>query len=109
MTGILSVTITTASRDEAEKIGRSLVEENLAACVNILPGVTSLYRWQGRLEEAEEVLLLVKTTETCFEALCLRVKALHSYECPCILSSPIAAGDVGYIAWVKQQVSGKEQ
>ena len=105
MTGILSVTITTASRTEAENIARAVVTEKLAACANILSGVRSIYRWQGKVEEADEVMLIVKTTVEKFDVLSVRVKELHSYECPCIVAMPIVAGDAGYLAWIRENVA----
>ncbi len=104
MTGILSVTITAASREEAETIARAVVEKRLAACVNIVLGVQSIYRWQGKVEEAREWMLLVKTTAATFAALQKLVKEMHSYECPCIVASPIVAGDAAYLAWVRDSV-----
>jgi len=101
---ILSVTITAASREEAEMMARVLVTERLAACVNILLGVKSVYRWQDKVEEAEETMLIVKTTAGKFEPLLKRVKEMHSYECPCIVASPIVAGDKRYLDWVREVI-----
>src|SRR5579875_515413 len=86
MTDALVVLCTCSSREEAMRIAQTLVEERLAACVNVLPGVTSVYRWQGQVETAEEVLLVMKTAEQRFSQLCERIAALHSYEVPEIIS-----------------------
>lgn len=85
---------------EAEEAGRALVEQHLAACVNIMPGMISHYRWQGALERAEEVVMLIKTRATLAEAVCAQVKARHSYETPAILVLPIESMDQTYLAWV---------
>ena len=101
---ILWVYVTTADQAEARRIGRALVEEGLAACVNLLPGHTAIYRWQGKLEEGEEAAFLAKTTSLRFEALRQRVRALHSYDLPCILALPVATGDEEFLDWVRTQV-----
>jgi periplasmic divalent cation tolerance protein len=85
---------------EAEAAGRALVEQHLAACVNILPGMISHYRWQGALERAEEVVMLIKTRASLAEAVRAAVKARHSYESPAILVLPIESMDQNYLAWV---------
>ena len=100
MTDRLSVFITTPSREEADKIAMMLVEERLAACANILPAVHSVYRWQGKVEQADECALVAKTTADKFEALQARVKQIHSYEVPCIIAWPIVAGNEDYLKWI---------
>jgi periplasmic divalent cation tolerance protein len=97
---ILFAYVTAGSRDEAERIGRALVEERLAACVNILPGMTSIYRWHGAVERAEEVVLVAKTNRGRLEELTQRVCALHSYELPCVVALPVAGGHPPYLAWI---------
>jgi periplasmic divalent cation tolerance protein len=94
------VYMTAGSREEAERIGRILVEERLAACVNILPGMTSVYRWQGAVETAQEVVVIAKTRRSAFDALAERVRALHSYEVPCIIELPLGRGDAPYLDWI---------
>jgi periplasmic divalent cation tolerance protein len=81
-------------------IARILVKEGLAACVNRLPGVASIYQWQGRVCEGFEQLLMIKTTPTRYEALELRLKALHPYEIPEIIAVPIVTGSSQYVAWL---------
>lgn len=92
--------VTCASVEEAERIGRAVVEARLAACANILPGATSIYRWQGRIETASETVLVLKTRAGLVDALGERVKALHSYTVPCVVALPIAAGNPDYRAWL---------
>ena len=86
----------------AKTIGRSLVEEQLAACVNVLPKIESIYRWKGKVEEAEEVLCLIKTTIGKYQALESRIKALHPYEVPEIVAINLATGLPDYLNWVLQ-------
>lgn len=89
----------------AGRIAEALVGEGLAACVNVLPGVTSIYRWQGAVERAGEVLLLIKTTEGGFAALEERLVALHPYELPELIAVPIGLGLPPYLDWVRDQVA----
>lgn len=86
-------------------LGRALVEERLAACVNVLPGARSAFRWEGRVEEADEALALLKTTAARLEALTARVRALHPYEEPEVLALPSAGGSPTYAAWVRGSVA----
>jgi periplasmic divalent cation tolerance protein len=85
---------------EAEEAGRALVEQRLAACVNILPGMISHYRWQGALARAEEVMMLIKTRASLADTVREQVKAGHSYATPAILVLPIESVDQTYLAWV---------
>jgi periplasmic divalent cation tolerance protein len=85
---------------EAEKAGKALVEDRLAACVNILPGMISHYRWQGALERAEEAVMLIKTRASLAERLRAAVKASHPYDTPAILVLPIESVDETYLAWI---------
>ena len=96
----ISVYIVTADMAEAERIAEALVGERLAACVNILGAVRSVYRWQGAVERADEVAMIAKTTETLFDALNARVRILHSYDTPAIVAWPIVAGDAAYLDWI---------
>jgi periplasmic divalent cation tolerance protein len=105
MTDAVLCQITCASLEEALRIAEALVEERLAACANILPGVRSIYRWQGRVERAEEVELTLKTRRPLVPELTRRVQALHSYECPCIIALPIEGGNAAYLDWIKSETS----
>ena len=94
-----SIYITTGDEDEAGRIGRALVEEKLAACVNILP-IKSIYRWEENIEEEGEVVMFVKTRAELADEVIKRVKELHSYEVPCIVSFPIEKGNPDYLKWI---------
>lgn len=100
MSDIALLYVTTPDRALAENIGRTLVEEKLAACVNILGDIQSIYRWQGKVETGAEVALLVKTTAQRSEAAIARIAALHPYECPAILQLPIEGGFAPFMAWL---------
>ena len=103
---VMFVYVTAADTEEANKIGRRLVEEQLAACANILPGATSIFRWQGKVEEASEAVLILKTTEQRLERLIERAKSLHSYECPCIEALPVVEGNRDFLEWVVRETGG---
>ncbi len=96
------VLCTCPDQDTAIGIGERLVEERLAACVNLLPGVTSVYRWQGKLQRDNENLLLIKTTGDRFEALSTRLRQLHPYDLPEIIAVPITDGLPDYLSWVSE-------
>jgi periplasmic divalent cation tolerance protein len=100
VSGHLVVLSTVAKAEDAERIGRALVEGGLAACVNVLPGVTSIYRWKGKLESEEERLLIIKTRADRFEALREALVALHPYEVPEVLALAVAAGHAPYLEWL---------
>ena len=85
---------------EAETAGRALVERRLCACVNILPGMISHYRWQGALERAEEVVMIIKTRASLFEQVRAAVQQLHSYATPAILAIPVESIDSAYLDWL---------
>ncbi len=89
--------------DVAERIATALVDERLAACVNVLPGIASIYRWQGRVERADEVLLLAKTAPERLAALAARIAALHPYELPEVVAVEAAGGLPAYLAWIAEQ------
>jgi len=103
--GTILVISTLPDRDAAEKMAYFLIEQQLAACVNILPGVTSVYRWQGKVESANETILLIKTTMARYPALETAIKAQHPYELPEIIAVPINAGLPAYLAWVATETS----
>jgi periplasmic divalent cation tolerance protein len=102
---VISVYAVFANADEAERIGRTMVEERLAACVNILGPIHSIYRWQGKIETADEVAALFKTSDSRADALITRIAALHSYEVPCIATSTIDKILAAYADWVEQSSS----
>ena len=103
---IVSVYAVFASSDEAERIGRQMVEENFAACVNIFGPCRSIYRWRGAIETAEEVPAIFKTSEARADDLVARIALLHSYEIPCIAVWPIDKFLAGYADWVEDNVKG---
>ncbi len=88
---------------EAERAGRALVERRLCACVNILPGMVSVYRWQGAVERGEEVVMIIKTRASLAERVRAAVKEMHSYTTPAILVIPIESVDPGYHAWIVEE------
>ena len=96
------VFITASSNKEADLIANSLVKSNLAACVNIIPGIKSVYTWKDKKETAKEYLLLVKTKKSCFAKLKKQVKSLHSYDTPEIISIEIENADTKYLNWIKE-------
>ena len=98
------VLCTTPDRETAELIAGALVSEQLAACVNILPGVTSMYHWQGAVEQSDEVLLIIKTSQTVWPMLEAQIKALHPYELPEIVAVPIKTGEAEYIQWLENSI-----
>jgi periplasmic divalent cation tolerance protein len=101
----LLVLTTVARAEDAERIAEALVEKRLAACVNVLPGVRSIYRWKGALERDEERLLVVKTRAERFEALREAILALHPYEVPEVVAVPIEAGSPAYLRWLDESVA----
>lgn len=103
-TGVSLVLVTAPDADIAQRLGRALVEERKAACVNIVPGVTSLYRWEGEVQKDAEVLMLIKTTVDGFEALRRRVLELHPYDAPEVVDLVVRDGDPGYLDWVRNAV-----
>lgn len=94
------ILITAGSPEEASSIARALVDEHLAACVNVVPGVRSFFFWEGRTQDAAETLLIVKSRRPLLDDLVTRVKAVHSYSVPEIVALPIIAGLPDYLAWV---------
>ena len=105
---LVSVYAIFADRDEAERIGRAVVEERLAACINILAPCTSVYRWTGALETAEEVPAILKTHGRRADALIERIAALHSYDTPCITVWPIETAFESYGDWVCESVRNED-
>ena len=105
--GTIVVLITCPTPAVAEKIGRTLVEERLAACANLVSGLTSIYRWEEKICRDAETLLLIKTRRSRLTALERRVLTLHPYSVPEILALPVQAGSRPYLSWVVDSVSGR--
>jgi periplasmic divalent cation tolerance protein len=101
MSGVLVALVTVPTRAVGTRIAKALVEERLAACVNIVPGVRSIYAWKGRVCDDRELLLVIKTTRGRYAALERRVKAMHPYEVPEVIALPIVRGSSGYLKWVR--------
>jgi periplasmic divalent cation tolerance protein len=104
MTDKRIVVTTAGTKEEAHKIARALVERQLAACVNIVPQVESVYRWEGEVEQAEEWLLLIKTTAAAFVRVREAIKELHSYELPECVCLAVEDGSAEYLAWLGESV-----
>ena len=99
---VVSVYAVFANVEEAERIGRTVIEERLAACINTFPGVRSIYRWKGAIETADEVAAILKTSQGSAAALMARIAALHSYDVPCIVTWPVDKVLGSYAAWVEE-------
>ena len=97
--------VTASSRHEALSIGRTVVGERLAACANVLDGMTSIYWWERSVQESDEASLILKTRGELVERLTARIRELHSYECPCVVAMPIAAGNPAYLEWISQETA----
>jgi periplasmic divalent cation tolerance protein len=106
-TDINFVYMTCADKEEARNIGRVLVESRLAACVNILDPMESLYWWDGAVQNDQETVLIAKTTRDKVPELKKQVIIHHSYECPCIVCLPVDDGHEGYLEWIRDQVAGE--
>lgn len=104
------VYVTAANKADALTIGRTLVEERLAACANVFDGMSSVYHWQNAVEESQEAVLIVKTRTSLVPAVIERIKELHSYTCPCIVSWPLHAGNPDYLNWLAAETGeGRER
>ncbi len=99
------VLITASGEDEAMKIARALVEARLAACVNVIKNIRSIYFWQGKIEDEAEVLMIAKTRRSLFSSLSEKVKELHSYTVPEIIAFPIVEGSADYLRWLAEATS----
>ena len=95
--------MTVGSKDEARKIGKELVSARLAACVNILDNMNSFYMWEGKVQDDTEIVMIAKTTEERVPELVEKVKSLHSYECPCIVSIPVSGGNQAFLDWIAEE------
>jgi periplasmic divalent cation tolerance protein len=104
MTDKIVVFVTCGNAKEAEEIARSLVEKRLAACVNVLPGLTSWYRWENKLTQDQEILLVIKSSREIFEELEKEILRLHSYAVPEVVALPIVEGSTNYLSWIEQSL-----
>lgn len=99
------VYVTTRNEEEARRIGRALVESRLAACINILRQIHSIYWWEGKVEEDDEALLVAKTTGSLLPKLVEKIKSLHSYSCPCVVAWPIEKGNADFLEWIERETT----
>jgi periplasmic divalent cation tolerance protein len=104
MTDKIVILSTCGSAEEAEKIAAALVESQAAACVNIVPGIRSIYGWKGAVERAAEWLLLIKTRRELFDRVAAELRKLHSYQVPELIALPVTAGSESYLAWIDGEV-----
>lgn len=100
-----SIYVTTANKEEAVAIGRTLVEERLAACANVFENVTSIYRWEGQVESDSETAVVLKTRAELVDVAVDRIKALHSYDTPCVVAWDIVGGNHDYLDWVETETN----
>ena len=108
MSGHAVVLCTAGSEADASRIAETLVERRLAACVNVVPGISSTYRWKGAVQTDREWLLLVKTRRDRFEEVRAAIREVHSYELPEIVMLEITGGDASYLAWIDESVAGTD-
>ncbi len=105
MTDKIVVLSTCESAEQAEKLARALVEQRLAACVNIIPGMRSVYRWKGAIEDTGEFLLLIKSRRDLFDQMRLEIEKQHSYEVPEVIALPIVEGAENYLEWLRVETT----
>lgn len=105
MTDVVFVYVTTKDLKEAKQLALAVVNEQLAACANIFPQMNSIYRWENKVHDESEVVMIFKTTTKGFDALAKRIRELHSYETPCIVSLPVKHGSDSYLNWIRSNVS----
>jgi periplasmic divalent cation tolerance protein len=103
MKEVIVIFVTCSSSQEAETIGNFLVENRLAACVNVIPDVKSIFFWKGKISEEREVLLIAKSRMDLFDSIQKEIKRLHSYEVPEIIALPVEAGSEEYLEWIRQE------
>lgn len=97
--------VTCGTNEEAVRIGRALVEGRIAACANVIPGMTSIYQWQGEINEDSEVIVLLKTRSDLVDRAVERIKTLHSYECPCVVALSVVGGNADFLQWITKETS----
>ena len=102
------VYITSASREEALRVGRALVQQRLAACANVRGDVTSVYWWEGELQEESEAVLIAKTRASLVDRLVAKVREIHSYDCPCVVTLPIQEGLGDFLSWIERETTAPE-
>jgi periplasmic divalent cation tolerance protein len=105
--GEIVVFVTTASEEEAARIGRAVVEDGLAACANVIPRIRSIFRWEGKVSDEQEALMLLKTRADLFDDLAKAVKRHHSYDVPEIIALPIGRGSADYLKWIRDVTSNR--
>jgi periplasmic divalent cation tolerance protein len=108
MTDKIVVLSTCASAEEAERLARRVIDDRLAACVNVLSPVRSFYRWKGQIEDSAEWLLLIKTTRDKFDALRAALESAHTYEVPEVIAIPIVEGSPNYLSWIERELQPEE-
>ena len=106
MTDKIVVLSTCATEEEAARVARSLVEARVAACVTLVPGVRSVYRWQGAIQSSAEYLLIIKSSRQLFESLRAALEKVHTYEVPEVLALPVVDGSANYVHWLEGQLGG---
>ncbi len=97
------VYVTCQDQAEAERVGQALIEAKLAACVNIVERITSMFWWKGKVEKEQEAVLIAKTESGLINQVTERVKSVHSYECPCVISLPIVGGNPEFLQWIREE------
>ncbi len=100
--------ITASSMDEAKAIAKELVSSRLVACVNIIDNITSVYWWEGAIQEGPEVVVIAKTRQVLVSRVIEKVKSVHSYECPCVVSLPISDGNNAFLTWVENETEARK-
>jgi periplasmic divalent cation tolerance protein len=103
----LWVYMTTETEEEADRISAALIQERLAACTNVLPGMRSVFQWQGQIEHGQEVVLIAKTHVERFPSLKAKVQELHSYDTPCIVAMPMVTGNEDFLNWISQETQAR--
>jgi len=109
MEAVRVILITAPNNDEASRLAQQLVERQLAACVNIVPGIRSIYRWEGRICDDAEAMLIVKTLQPLLGKVIDAIKELHSYQVPEVIALPVLAGNPAYLAWINDSVMSEQE